>query len=169
MHLRCLIVMHILAPHFPLVKYFCSPPKEFFLFPYPPAKAPQLCVIARGGLWGPHKGEWPLWGEEKPRYRWNFLLTENETLYLVLRRCGNPPPLRSDHRSSSVGADSISARKTCRTAPCGDRAHLECAPTNAPPPMRHCEERSLGPPQRRMAFVGRGEAKIQVEFSACRK
>ena len=33
---------------------------------------------------GPRKGEWPLWGEEKPRYRWNFLLAENGTLYLVL-------------------------------------------------------------------------------------
>ena len=41
-------------------------------------------------LRGPRKGEWPLWGEEKPRHRWNFPLAENVTLWLVLRRCGNP-------------------------------------------------------------------------------
>ena len=28
----------------------------------------------------------PLWGEEKPRHRWNFLLAENGTMCLVLRR-----------------------------------------------------------------------------------
>ena len=40
-------------------------------------------------LRGPRKGEWPLWGEEKPRHRWNFPLAENGTLWLVLRR-GEP-------------------------------------------------------------------------------
>ena len=34
----------------------------------------------------------------------------------------------------------------------------------------HCEPvRYMGPPQRRIAFVGRGEVKIRVEFPACRK
>ena len=33
---------------------------------------------------GPHKGEWPLWGEEKPRHRRNFSLAKKEALCLVL-------------------------------------------------------------------------------------
>ena len=41
-------------------------------------------IAAGGGKWGPRKSEWLLWGEEKPRYRWNFLLAGNVTLYLVL-------------------------------------------------------------------------------------
>ena len=35
---------------------------------------------------GPRKGKWPLWGEEKSRYRWNFPLAENGAVYLALRR-----------------------------------------------------------------------------------
>ena len=38
---------------------------------------------------GPRKGGRPLWGEEKPRHRWNFPLAENGTLWLVLRRARN--------------------------------------------------------------------------------
>ena len=46
-------------------------------------------VITRLANRGPRKGEWPLWGEEKPRHRRNFSLAKNVTLCLVLRRCGN--------------------------------------------------------------------------------
>ena len=37
-------------------------------------------------LWGPHKSEWLLWGEEKPGYSRNFPLAENGALYRELRR-----------------------------------------------------------------------------------
>ena len=35
-------------------------------------------------------------------------------------------------------------------------------------PFCHCEESLLGSPQKRMAFVGRGETKTQVKFFACK-
>ena len=60
---------------------------------------------------GPRKGERHLWGEEKPRYRWNFPLAENRALYLVLRRRGN---LKCH---------------TCGQAPCGYGSMWASAPT----------------------------------------
>ena len=52
-------------------------------------------VIARAQKWGPRKTV-VLWGEEKSRHGWNFLLAENGTLCLVLRRCGNLKELLAD-------------------------------------------------------------------------
>ncbi len=41
--------------------------------------------------------------------------------------------------------------------------------TDGERPDRRRWRSQLGSPQRRMAFVGRGEAKMLVEFPACRK
>ena len=51
-------------------------------------KRKSLFEIATATRRGPRKGGRPLWGEEKPRHRWNFPLAENGTLWLVLRRGG---------------------------------------------------------------------------------
>ena len=53
-------------------------------------KVLPFSVIASTTQRGPHKGEWPLWGEEKPRHSRYFPPAENIELWLVLRRRGNP-------------------------------------------------------------------------------
>ena len=57
---------------------------------------------------GPRKDERSLWGEENPRYRWNFLLAGNGALYLVIRR--------SEWQRSVGNAAAPTARRTPGTA-----------------------------------------------------
>ena len=90
-------------------------------------------ILKEGRHTGPHKGEWPLWGEEPSGHNRNFPLAENGDLCLVWRRQSPLGPVslvpflsgtRKEH------APAVQPLPTFRKPPCLDApTTLSCCKT----------------------------------------